>query len=202
MEKDNHTILGYLSPLAIIGLWPSIFVAIVVFGAAKRKYLTPIRDIPGPFLASFSRLWQVYQLWRGHTEEEVIKLHKRHGHFVHIHDNEVSVSHPDAVKQLLHTNIVKGPWYSIFSLPDYHYVNQMSELNPRRHIEKNKNVTSSVIANTRALALYIAVMGHYVWLHNLTLGNPILSRIGIQPSSTPVSRLLIRANRTLSPAPT
>lgn len=23
----------------------------------------------------------------------------------------------------------KGPWYSIFSLPVYHYVNQMSELN-------------------------------------------------------------------------
>lgn len=41
----------------------------------------------------------------------------------------------------------------------------------------------NAIANTRALALYIAVMGHYTWLHHLTLGNPILSRLGIQPSS-------------------
>lgn len=139
----------------------------------------------------------------------------------------------------------------MFSLPDYHYVNQMSELDPRRHIEKNRNVASgyalsniiksepyvdkvlhqlttrlnplyesgepvefnrwfnsytfdvlrevtfsksfgfvesgtdigNAIANTRALALYIAVMGHYTWIHNLTLGNPLLSRIGIQPSS-------------------
>jgi cytochrome P450 len=145
----------------------------------------------------------------------------------------------------------QGPWYSIFSLPDYHYVNQMSELDPRRHIEKNRNVASGyalsniikseshvdsllklfterlnncttsgqpmdfstwftfysfdvvgevtfsksfgfletgtdirdAIANTRALALYIAVMGHYTWFHNLTLGNPLLSRLGIQPSS-------------------
>lgn len=145
----------------------------------------------------------------------------------------------------------QGPWYAIFSLPDYHYVNQMSELDPRRHIEKNRNVASGyalsniiksepyvdqvlhllttrldalcesgepvefnrwfnfyafdvlgevtfsksfgfvesgtdigdAIANTRALALYIAVMGHYTWIHNLTLGNPLLSRIGIQPSS-------------------
>jgi cytochrome P450 len=28
-----------------------------------------------------------------------------------------------------------------------------------------------------------AIMGHYVWLHDLTLGNPLLSRLGLQPSS-------------------
>ncbi|KAJ5833375.1 hypothetical protein N7474_001686, partial [Penicillium riverlandense] len=230
---------------------PLLLVCAVLARAVVRRYWTPIRDIPGPFLASFSSLWQVYQLWKGHTEEEIIKLHKKHGYFVRIRDNEVSVSHPDAVRQLLHANIVKGSWYSIFSLPDYHYVNQMSELNPRRHIEKGRNVASgyalsniiksesyvdvvldlftsrlddfcksgepvefnrwftffafdvlgevtfsksfgfiesgkdirNAIANTRALALYIAVMGHYTWLHNLTLGNPLLSRMGIQPTS-------------------
>ncbi|KAF5863537.1 hypothetical protein ETB97_009781 [Aspergillus alliaceus] len=26
-------------------------------------------------------------------------------------------------------------------------------------------------------------MGHYVWLHNLSHGNPLLSRIGLQPPS-------------------
>ena len=145
----------------------------------------------------------------------------------------------------------KGPWYAIFSLPDYRYVNRMAELNPRRHIEKYRNIAagfalSSIIksepqvdtilqqlkdrldelsksgeavdfdkwfsffafavlgevtfsqpfgfidtgtdirgavANTKTLALYIAVMGHYTWFHNLTLGIPLLSRIGIQPSS-------------------
>lgn len=41
----------------------------------------------------------------------------------------------------------------------------------------------NAIANTRALALYVSVMGHYTWFHNLTLGNPLLSRLGIQPSS-------------------
>ncbi|RMZ75561.1 hypothetical protein DV737_g5230, partial [Chaetothyriales sp. CBS 132003] len=41
----------------------------------------------------------------------------------------------------------------------------------------------NAIANTRALALYIAVMGHYVWLHEWTLGNPLLSRLGLQPTS-------------------
>ena len=149
------------------------------------------------------------------------------------------------------TIIQKGPWYAIFSLPDYRYVNQMSELNPHRHIEKSRNIAASfalsniiksephvdailqqledrldelsrsgeavdfdkwfsffafdvlgevtfsksfgfvetgtdirgAVANTKALALYIAAMGHYTWFHNLTLGNPLLSSIGIQPSS-------------------
>lgn len=149
------------------------------------------------------------------------------------------------------TNNPKGQWYSIFSLPDYHYVNQMSELDPNRHIAKSRNISAgfalsniiksephvdsilqcledrldeqstqdnpisfdewfsffafdvlgevtfsqsfgfvktgtdirNAVSNTKALALYIAVMGHYTWLHNLTLGNPLLSRMGIQPSS-------------------
>lgn len=41
----------------------------------------------------------------------------------------------------------------------------------------------NAIANTRALAIYVAVMGHYAWFHFLTLGNPLLSRLGVQPSS-------------------
>ena len=145
----------------------------------------------------------------------------------------------------------QGPWYAIMSLPDYRYVNQMSELDPQQHIRKQKNISSGyaltniiqhephfdavlrlltarlddfckserpveldqwftffafdavgevifsksfgfleqgkdirdAIANQRLLAPYAAVMGYYTWFHNLTLGNPLLSRLGIQPSS-------------------
>lgn len=58
-------------------LW--ILIGAVVVRALTRRYLTALRDIPGPFLASFSSLWQVYHLFKGHTEEEIIKLHKKHG---------------------------------------------------------------------------------------------------------------------------
>ncbi|KAE8148707.1 cytochrome P450 [Aspergillus avenaceus] len=239
----------YLADLRVI--LPILLFNCVLVVALKRRYVTSIRDIPGPRLASVSSLWKVYHLVKGHTEEEVIKLHREHGHFVRIADNEISVSHPDAVRLLLNANIAKGSWYSIFSIPDYHYVNQMSELDLHLHIRKSRNVAAgyslsniikseayvndllvllgkqldriaesgqpvefdrwfnyfafdvvgevtfsspfrfletgtdirNAIANTRALALYIAIMGHYVWLHNLTLGNPLLSRIGLQPSS-------------------
>ncbi|KAJ5552488.1 hypothetical protein N7494_001866 [Penicillium frequentans] len=118
------------------------FVAVAVARAFFRRYWAPIKDIPGPFLASFSNLWLVLQILKGHTEAETIKLHKKHGHFVRIATNEVSVSHPDAIRQLLHAPIAKGPWYEIISFPDYLHVNQMSELDPQRHIQKQRNVAS------------------------------------------------------------
>jgi cytochrome P450 len=139
----------------------------------------------------------------------------------------------------------------MFSLPDYHYINQMSELDPVRHIQKTRNLSAgfslsniaktepyidnvlqlfmtrldqlstngtpvefqdwfsffafdvlgevtfsksfgfvhsgidvrSAIANTGLLVYYIALMGNYVWFHYLTLGNPLFSRLGLQPNS-------------------
>ncbi|RAH72484.1 cytochrome P450 [Aspergillus aculeatinus CBS 121060] len=237
--------------LASFSTSASIVLTSFVLLAVKRRYFTSLRDIPGPWLASVSSLWQVFQLIKGHTEQEMIRLHRKHGHFVRISENEVSVCHPDAIRLLLQANLAKGSWYSIFSLPDYHYVNQMSELSPQRHIHKSRNIAAGyalsniiksepqvdallvrleeqldrliasgqpvqfdrwfnyfafdvvgevtfsspfdflatgtdirhAIANSRALALYIAIVGHYVWLHNLTLGNPLLSRLGLQPTS-------------------
>jgi cytochrome P450 len=39
-------------------------------------------------------------------------------------------------------SISQGDWYQAFNLPDHRYVNQMSELDPKRHIAKAKNITS------------------------------------------------------------
>ncbi|KAL4954647.1 cytochrome P450 [Aspergillus filifer] len=231
--------------------WTLIPVGVVIFVVIRRRYLTTISDIPGPFLASISTLWVIQKMFNGHIEEEIIRLHRDHGDFVRIANNEVSVGHPDAVRQLLHAKIKKGSWYEIFSLPDYRYVSQMSETDPERHIAKGKNVAAGYaltniiksesyvddiinilktqldtlienkkeihldkwfnylafdvvgevtfsqsfgftkagydiggsIANARKLALYVSTMGHFIWLHNLMLGNPMMSRLGLLPAN-------------------
>lgn len=58
---------------------PFLLLILIAVIALKRRYATSIRDIPGPWLASISSLWQVYQLIKGHTEQEIVKLHRRHG---------------------------------------------------------------------------------------------------------------------------
>lgn len=68
--------------LALPHGWPSWMLAVgaaVLARVVFRRYWTSIRDVPGPFLASFSNLWQVWQILKGHTETETIQLHKKHG---------------------------------------------------------------------------------------------------------------------------
>ncbi|KAL4861764.1 hypothetical protein BDV12DRAFT_203700 [Aspergillus spectabilis] len=231
--------------------WSLVPVLVILAVVVKRKYMTSIRDIPGPWLASVSSLWKIQQIIKGHTEEAMLALHRKHGDFVRITDNEVSIGHPDAVKHLLHAKIAKGSWYEVFSIPDYRFVSQMSETDPQRHIEKGKHVAAgyalsniiksesyvddiiktledhlnklteskqpvhldkwfnffafdvvgevtfsqsfgfvkaghdigSAIANARKLALYVSVVGHFVWFHNLTIGNPLMSTLGLIPAS-------------------
>jgi hypothetical protein len=123
-----------LFALCVAGVLLSIFV--------KRKYFSPISSIPGPFTASFSRLWQLYHIFNGHTEVATIKAHEKYGTFVRISHLEVSVSDPEAIKSLLIAPLPKGPWYQIFNLPDGSIVNQMGELDPKKHIAKQKNFAS------------------------------------------------------------
>jgi hypothetical protein len=108
----------------------------------KRKYLSPISNIPGPFVASFSRLWQLYHIIDGHTEAATIAVHQKYGKFVRISHQEVSVSDPEAIKALLVAPLPKASWYQVFNLPDRRFVNQMGELDPKRHIHKQRNVAA------------------------------------------------------------
>lgn len=86
---------------------------------AWRRYLSPISDIPGPFTASFTRLWHMSRILKGDQNLELTRQHEKHGHFVRISYDEVSVSHPDAVKTILLAPLHKAAWYKIHAMPDY-----------------------------------------------------------------------------------
>jgi len=88
---------------------------------AWRRYFSAIGDIPGPFAASFTRLWHMHRILKGDQNLELVRLHEQHGkctryatalvidssltvllgHFVRISYDEVSVSHPDAIAKIL-----------------------------------------------------------------------------------------------------
>jgi hypothetical protein len=44
-----------------------------------RALASPLRDLPGPPLARFTRLWELYNNWQGQLEHVMIALHRRHG---------------------------------------------------------------------------------------------------------------------------
>ncbi|KAL6237906.1 cytochrome P450 [Aspergillus navahoensis] len=52
----------------------------------------------------------------------------------------------------------------------------------------------NAIANTGFLVYYTPIIGNYVWFHNLTLGNPLVSRLGLQPNSHIFNACLLAIN--------
>jgi hypothetical protein len=65
-----------------------------------NREATPLRNIPGPFLASISQIWIVRQQ-RGLQRPLVdLALHKKYGPIVRIAPNEVIVSSPQSKKTI------------------------------------------------------------------------------------------------------
>ncbi|OAX83728.1 hypothetical protein ACJ72_01908 [Emergomyces africanus] len=105
-----------------------------------RRYFSPISDIPGPFSASFTRLWHIRRILKGDQNLELIRLHNEHGHFVRVAPNEVSVSHPDAIRKILGATLHKDSWYKVIAFPDGRFENPMSATDPKVKTELSKHL--------------------------------------------------------------
>ncbi|KAF5255890.1 hypothetical protein FOXYS1_13673 [Fusarium oxysporum] len=75
-----------------------------------------IRGFPGPPLAKLSSFWLASRCKNVQRSDEVLKLHQKHGDFVQIGPNHVSISNPTAIQQIYghKTGFVKGPFYDAF----------------------------------------------------------------------------------------
>jgi len=60
--------------------------------------LDPLRHIPGPFLARFTRLWYFVEIYKGSFERTNIELHKKYGPIVRIAPKEYSIDDVEAAK--------------------------------------------------------------------------------------------------------
>ena len=62
--------------------------------------LDPLRDIPGPLLARFTRLWYFIEIYKGSFELTEIELHKKYGPIVRIAPYEYSIDDVEAAKTI------------------------------------------------------------------------------------------------------
>lgn len=44
-----------------------------------RALISPLKAVPGPFLARFTDLWYLWRLYQGQFEEENLLLHEKYG---------------------------------------------------------------------------------------------------------------------------
>ncbi|OCH91279.1 cytochrome P450 [Obba rivulosa] len=143
--------------------------ALVLLAAVALVHLVPwlldphgIRSYPGPWLAKFSDAWLGWVAAHGHRSEVVHELHKKHGTFVRLAPNHVSVADPDAIQLVYaHGNgSLKADFYDAFVSIQRGLFNTRSRAEHARkrkivsHIFSQKNVLEfepHVRAHIRAL---------------------------------------------------
>ncbi|KAI5303189.1 hypothetical protein KEM56_007810 [Ascosphaera pollenicola] len=80
--------------------------------------LWSLHDIPGPFLAKFSNIYAFYLSRRGIKYLVVDALHDKHGKFVRIQPNHISVADDAAIKTILGHGLLKADYYDAFYAVD------------------------------------------------------------------------------------
>ncbi|KAI1335084.1 cytochrome P450 [Xylariaceae sp. FL0016] len=160
--------LGALPVACLIGL-----LTIAVW----RRYFSPLANLPGPFFASFTRLWHIKAIIDGDQNVQLSRLHREHGHFVRITPNEVSVTHPDGVKKIMLQPMQKGVFYGISAIPDWRYQTPMSSRDPKVKIERSKAFASgyaqsNVLQYEDAIDPLIEKLGQWMRKHAVS-GSPM-----------------------------
>lgn len=59
--------------------WTAYLLLLTICYVTYFRYATGLRRIPGPFVASFTRLWKLRMTLRGDFEQTNIDLHRRYG---------------------------------------------------------------------------------------------------------------------------
>ncbi|OLN97830.1 Pisatin demethylase 8 [Colletotrichum chlorophyti] len=128
--------------------WPILLPVLLVAHLLRARYLAPLRRYPGPLLASTTRLWKVWSTASGHTHLDHVALHRKYGPVVRIAPNEVSISSPEAARQVLSAGkrFYKTAFYAVFPPPENPDI--FTETDEDAHARKKKvaNVPYSMAA--------------------------------------------------------
>lgn len=84
--------------------------AVLLANVLWTRYRSGLRQIPGPFLASFSNLWKLQAVWKQNMHRANIRVHEDYGPIVRIGPNHVSVADP-ASMQIIYG--VKNVWQKV-----------------------------------------------------------------------------------------
>lgn len=101
---------------------------------------SPLRSVPGPFLARFTRLWYLRRVSKGQFEKENIALHRKYGPIVRLTPNMYSIDAPEVV-QLVYgvgSKFAKSDWYDGWRHPNQELWTLFPDRNIKRHHETKK----------------------------------------------------------------
>lgn len=117
-EPGGSVLLGLLAQY-----WFPILIAVVVGRLVRNRYHNGLNKYPGPFLASLTDLWRIWDVYGQRPDITHQRLHAKYGDVVRLGPNALSFADPKALKTIYGLN--KG-----FLKSDF-YVVQQSTMNGR-----------------------------------------------------------------------
>ena len=72
--------------------------ALIIFPTIYQAYFTSLRNVPGPRLAKFTRIWLAKAFASRQYHKISTELHRKYGPIVRIAPNEYSIDHVDAAQ--------------------------------------------------------------------------------------------------------
>jgi hypothetical protein len=76
---------------------PLIIFSLVAVRLLLNRFTRGVSSIPGPPLAKYTRLWKLYDVWKGDSHNTSIRLHRQYGNLVRIGPSHISVGDPKAI---------------------------------------------------------------------------------------------------------
>ncbi|KAL8910656.1 MAG: hypothetical protein Q9171_004072 [Xanthocarpia ochracea] len=129
----------------------SLLVCLYVLRAAYLEHINPLRNISGPWLAKYTRVW----LWKAITSRDwhrtIAALHRQHGPVIRIAPNEYSIDDPEAAKVIFRSRNQLEKFGYVFG-----------------SLEKNDDV-SGLIETIGAFMRYGMVVGPFVEWHPIII---------------------------------
>ncbi|GLI71872.1 hypothetical protein PoHVEF18_000039 [Penicillium ochrochloron] len=103
----------------------------------------PLRDVKGPTLARYTRLWEVYKNCQGQLEHVTVSLHKQYGTIVRLSPNRYSISDPMAIRTIYGTGskFPKSDYYTPFGTPLDHK-DVFSEISNEKHALERRKISN------------------------------------------------------------
>ncbi|KAB5581285.1 cytochrome P450 [Coniochaeta sp. 2T2.1] len=142
------TYLPYGLPLLV-----TVPVTLIALYYLLQALLDPLRDVPGPAPARYTRLWELYKNWQGQFEHVTVALHKQYGPIVRLAPHRYSISDPTAIRTIYGpgSKFYKSDYYLPFGSPNVDHKDVFSETSNDKHaLERRK--TSNMYAMSSLVA--------------------------------------------------
>ncbi|EXA30606.1 hypothetical protein FOVG_18026 [Fusarium oxysporum f. sp. pisi HDV247] len=134
LELSSKHLLYVLAPILLYWGLPLLY----------GTLFSPLKNVPGPFLARASRLWECYALWKGQSNLDFIRLHEKYGPVVRIAPNRYSFSRPEDVKTIyaLGSGFLKSDYYAAMLTGDPLGDNIFPTIDDNEHRDRRRKISS------------------------------------------------------------